>query len=723
MSKSSRKFFSQLDRIADLLAEAIQPNSDYFKEIDKNIIAKDYLFSLLVLRYIEESPLSLLGSKPAIFRDAGASADDTVLIEAARQIGNALHANFLPDVLEGNNVSNSSLRAVLKLLKESQEKLDLHTLSSVFERVVSRSHTKKDGIFYTPPAVVKRIIHGALMPALKNNRDVPFKHLNILDPACGTGVFLFEAFRAIVNSSRDLLSFENRKALLVSSIFGVDKDAQAVEVAKLLLLLVLAEEKQLELEIDAAFPDLSSNIKVGNALLDTKDFDLADPKEQELAKTLLSFSFEEAFATIKGRGFDYVIGNPPYGLARDEQISLHENAKLKSVYKNLRDGKVNKYLLFMAKGFELLAKQGVLSFIVPNAWLGIRAGRSIRKLLIENQALSNILVFRCQVFAEPSVEAIIFLASKGKKHSKIRISHVPDVQAVELSDSFEIPVKAIEAPHYLIPTVWSESIHRVFSHIEDVSIDLGSAESPVVPSIALQAYAVGKGDPPQTVNDVREHVYHSITKKEADYYPYLEGADVKPWQLCWSGKYLKYGACLAEPQILERFKGPRIVIREIINPSPYLLIGCYTNELYLYNKSVLHVLPNNSAGEDEVLAILAILSSKVGSFVIRSRGRKSQRRIFPKIVQEDLKHFPIPKNLNQHVPALANLARIMLHELAKPDIAAPKSAPSSTLKTTLHTTPRIVELLEQIDSAAYLAYDLRNSDTALIDSEVHPNLS
>ena len=59
---------------------------------------------------------------------------------------------------------------------------------------------------------------------------------------------------------------------------------------------------------------------------------------------------------------------------------------------------------------------------------------------------------------------------------------------------------------------------------------------------------------------------------------------------------------------------------------------------------MLHILPRNQDDETEnqLLALLGILNSNLASFVIMQRGRKSQRRIFPKIVNDDLKDFPLP---------------------------------------------------------------------------------
>ena len=123
--------------------------------------------------------------------------------------------------------------------------------------------------------------------------------LRILDPACGSGSFLIGAYQflldwhlqfyttsdpvkwakggkpALVQTTRGWkLTIAERKRILLNSIFGVDIDAQAVEVTKLSLLLkVLEGETQQSIEPlfrifhERALPDLGDNIKCGNSLI------------------------------------------------------------------------------------------------------------------------------------------------------------------------------------------------------------------------------------------------------------------------------------------------------------------------------------------------------------------------------------------------------------------------------------------------------------------------
>src|SRR5205085_1091368 len=115
------------------------------------------------------------------------------------------------------------------------------------------------------------------------------------------------------------LSLWQRREILLNNIYGVDIDAQAVEVAQLSLYLKMLEDEttasaksyQLELR-EALLPTLTNNIIWGNSLVgwDILDGMLFEMNEQ---KKLNPIDFADKFAAVmRAGGFDAVVGNPPY---------------------------------------------------------------------------------------------------------------------------------------------------------------------------------------------------------------------------------------------------------------------------------------------------------------------------------------------------------------------------------------------------------------------------
>ena len=161
-------------------------------------------------------------------------------------------------------------------------------------------HRKEEGIYYTPKYIVDYIVNNTLGKALAEMPRERAGKIKILDPACGSGSFLIKALEIMDNyyaadEEYKNYPFNRRIKSLQNNIFGVDLDDKAVEIAQLNLLLRTLVERQ-------KLPDISSNIKSGNSLID--DAKIAKDK---------AFIWEEEFQIHSNNDkFDVIIGNPPY---------------------------------------------------------------------------------------------------------------------------------------------------------------------------------------------------------------------------------------------------------------------------------------------------------------------------------------------------------------------------------------------------------------------------
>lgn len=262
-----------------------------------------------------------------------------------------------------------------------------------------------------------------------------------------------------------------------------------------------------------------------------------------------------------------------------------------------------------------------------------------------------------RVFDTASVEAIVFKVEKHASRDEIEFFEKDSATADPRSTFAIARSTCMSFGDFRIPTVWADQAGEIIELLQNSSLRLGDTSSGFKPMIALQAYSLGKGTPPQSLRDVKNHVFHVDHKLDSTTFPYLEGSDIQRFCVQWSGTFLRHGPFLAEPQTIDRFSGPRIVIREIVAPIPHLLSAAYIEETALYNKSVLHIIPSPGGpyvqNSQAVKALLAILNSTVTSFLLYFTGRKTQRSLFPKIVNDDLRDLPLPKKFQQHINALA----------------------------------------------------------------------
>ena len=115
------------------------------------------------------------------------------------------------------------------------------------------------------------------------------------------------------------------------------------------------------------------------------------------------------------RGFDVVIGNPPYVNANElkKSSSIKEYNFLKSNYE-IAKGTVDLYIYFFEKGLSLINNSGILSYITPNRFLSASYGKALRELLLRDYEIVSLIDYSDKkVFADASTYPVIsFLKNK-----------------------------------------------------------------------------------------------------------------------------------------------------------------------------------------------------------------------------------------------------------------------------------------------------------------------
>lgn len=368
------------------------------------------------------------------------------------------------------------------------------------------------GVYYTPRFVVDAIVRRVVGPKIKDKSPLEILDVKILDPACGSGSFLIAALqhlydhctryitanpaaavvpaspraktkkKAIAFKDKDGnwdLSPEFRGQLLASCMFGVDIDAQAVEVTIMSLYLKMLECKNWQREFlqIGLLPSLDNNICCGNSLLSQADFDRywEDKNgglfggDEDLKFRINAFDWTSqtrGFGRIleNQKGFDCIIGNPPYIRVQElNKWSPEECEFYKFHYKSAAKGNYDIYVVFIERALQLLAPDGLLGFICPHKFWQTTYGQGIRKIIADGKHLHSIIDFADQqVFAGATTYTAIHVFSKKPKTVPIsfaRISELTDGDAqCSTLDSGQMVqgVTTFEADHPQIDTaMWS----------------------------------------------------------------------------------------------------------------------------------------------------------------------------------------------------------------------------------------------------------------------------
>jgi len=234
------------------------------------------------------------------------------------------------------------------------------------------------------------------------------KTLRIVDPACGSGVFLIMAFDFLkaelgrVNDKiadlkgerhvQDLIDPDSE--ILTNNLFGVDVNSESIEIAKLSLWIKTARRGKV-------LDSLSGNLRVGDSLIEDSNFAYLDH----------AFTWETAFPTVFAEGgFDVVLGNPPY--VRMEHLKALK-PYLEKRYEVVSD-RADLYCYFFERGLRLLKPGGRLGFISSNTFFKTGSGKPLREYLRREATLEGVVDFGdLQIFEGVTTYPAILTMKRG----------------------------------------------------------------------------------------------------------------------------------------------------------------------------------------------------------------------------------------------------------------------------------------------------------------------
>lgn len=324
---------------------------------------------------------------------------------------------------------------------------------------------KAGGVYYTPKWVVDYIVEKTIGSKIHGKTPDEISKMHFIDPACGSGSFLIGTLTYLYNyhldyylSHRDVakigtifpkltiiqdlpirLSIYAKTEILKNNIFGVDIDPQAVEITMMSLYIKVLENERALPENKELLPSLSENIRCGNSLINfdfiTKQQKLVEESIKEKVNCFDWYSNLTGFGKIidEERGFDGIVGNPPYiRIQTMKESSQKEVEYFSNNYKTAK-GNYDMYFLFVEKAIQILDPQGIFGYILPNKFYQAKAGVALRYLLTKNKYISELINFKDQqVFENATTYTnLLFLTKKENdrfKYAEIKVLENPSAQ-------------------------------------------------------------------------------------------------------------------------------------------------------------------------------------------------------------------------------------------------------------------------------------------------------
>lgn len=485
------------------------------------------------------------------------------------------------------------------------EELQANIENTNFDK--TKSKRKKDGVFYTPEYITKYIVENTLGIMCLDKREElnlsnitapvnPKKltkaeqqtkdnlliykdwlfNLKILDPACGSGAFLNQALEYLIKEHKQLQndlalmgdlfsSYTVEESVLEHNLYGVDINEEAVEIARLSLWLRTAQRGR-------ALTNLNDKIKCGNSLIDDKN---VVPN---------AFVWEEEFKEVfENGGFDVVIGNPPYVVLSQNDIS---NIYFNKYYFVSKGGKTNLYKLFFEKAINILKINGLLGFITPSNYLTSKDSLTLRSFLINNTKISNIIEYSesDNVF-ENVIQSVAILTLKKEIANSYIISFFnKNFQKISILNKKEITDKNL--------TIKSENI--------------------VIKKMKSQKYKFDEFiEGFQGEINVSTKKDYFISSQKINFLPLIRGNHI--------GKYFQKEKtteyCPIEIDKRNHYKIKRIIFQEVSNNGLKRRINAFISSNVLCGHTTNYMFSKNI--EIDIKTILAITNSKLINYYFK----------------------------------------------------------------------------------------------------------
>lgn len=492
-------FLLDLERWRDALARNIALRNADLSIRELNEAVQKTLDRVIFLRICEDRGIEAFGRLEALQNGANVYERMTVLFGQADARYNSGLFHFRDEKgraeaadgwMLGLAIDDRVLKEILRDLYPPASPYDFAVmpadiLGSVYERFLGKTirltpaHRavveekpevrKAGGVYYTPTTEVEAIVLRTVGRALAGRKPADIDGslgtapLRIADPACGSGSFLIGAYQHLLDWYLDAyvaegpekrkrqvyaapewrLTTAEKKRILLTHIFGVDIDRQAVEVTKLSLMLKVLEgeteaslmDKQLQLIQERVLPDLGANIQCGNSLIGPAFYQSPDAQlsflDAATEDRINLFDWRAGFPdAMRDGGFDMVIGNPPYVRIQTlKEWAPVEVEYYKRRYRAAGKGNYDIYVVFVERGLDLLNARGRLGYILPHKFFNAKYGEPLRDLLATGHHLAEVIHFGDQqVFTGATTYTCLMFLDKAGADA-LQFTKVDDLPA------------------------------------------------------------------------------------------------------------------------------------------------------------------------------------------------------------------------------------------------------------------------------------------------------
>lgn len=376
------------------------------------------------------------------------------------------------------------------------EIVPIELVSSIYEEFYHKSNEDDKGTHYTPSVLVDYV----LSQVLTSNRLAT--NPKILDPACGSGTFLVEAFRRIVRyhvqQQGCAPSPDKLRTILCDQITGVEINEEAVHVAAFSLYLALLHYQdppdilaQIRPSDNSEKPlphliyseESPSDARRYNSLFHADTFGLMQDERDRLGQKLkspLKFTGRSKFTSLYNspavlplvpNSFDIIVGNPPWGFKKravqEIQLAQQQAQRWCEVF-GWSIGDMELSQAFIARSLTLLNESGECALLVstgvflkhhPNS-------RKFRRRWLQETTIKTIVNFTHvrQIYFNAAIAPFTFVSYQAKPAESEHRVHYWSAKKIDVVDKTKAVVLTFPDLHQIKQTdlINNEALWKVY---------------------------------------------------------------------------------------------------------------------------------------------------------------------------------------------------------------------------------------------------------------------
>jgi len=707
-----KESFKSSNRVNYYLLENIK---DARKLLLNNLEAKvtnSLIGRIIFIRYLIDRKVNILidGKKQTITNDKLKeilnSKKDTYQLFEYLKI--QFNGDMFPILDEEKNVKITDLEILKSLISGTklstgeQSLFDIYDfsiipiefISNVYEYFIGEENQKKQGAYYTPTFMVDYVLSNTVDSYLNENTDT--FNCKVLDPSCGSGIFLVETLRKLISkyieiSNIDVSSEEFKveiKKILKNNIFGIDKDSDAIMVTIFSLCITLLDyQKPKDIE-DFKFPNLLN-----------ENFFNSDFFE-------LDAEFNQKFKNIE---LDFIIGNPPYKRGGGNTELINGYIKDRSKEENKDIGFSNKEIAqaFLIRVSDLSTLNTKISFIITSKIFYNLQAKQFRQYFLNEFLIENVFDLYSvnkEVF-EGAVTPVMVISYKSNNKNILKnelqyISLKPsrfystfNIFIIEKNDFKWVSQKQLIDNDslwriliygsYLDFNFINKLVNKYSNSINDIIRQDNDLERG-------QGIMIGGGDK----NSTKDYIGMNCIDTEKDFQSFL----ISSFLCKWESNKLVHRA-----KSLHRFKAPMLLTNEGINRKTLKASSAISYEDVVYMSSLTAVTSKNPNKNNILKNICGLLQSNYFAYMMLHTGSALVRD-----QTNDAEKFGIPYFYNNKIVKIVSEIEDLKKRIYEENILV-----DNNLENELN------KLIVRLDTIVFNSLKLTKQEKSLIDYSIN----